>query len=273
MKNTHLPFLQTDSILDRILAHKWEELQQKRSQAPLREIRAAAESLPPSRDFVGQLQKSECVAIIAECKRASPSAGTIQPDFDAVQLAQKYQALGATAVSVLTDREFFGGSLSDLQKVRKKIALPLLRKDFIFDPYQLYESRLSGADAILLIVAALERELLQDLLQLTSELHCTALVEVHEESELELALRCGTRLIGINNRDLRSFQTDLNTSIRLAPLIPEHTTWVAESGIRRKQDVEAMAAAGADAVLVGESLVRSTNLPELLPSFASVPRP
>ncbi|MCY3836451.1 MAG: indole-3-glycerol phosphate synthase TrpC [Anaerolineaceae bacterium] len=270
--STRSPFLQTDSILDRILAHKWEELQERRSQVPLHEIRAAAENAPPTRDFVGPLQRTACVAIIAECKRASPSAGTIQQDFDAVQLAQQYHVHGATAVSVLTDREFFGGALSDLQAVRKQVPLPLLRKDFIFDPYQLYESRLSGADAILLIVSAFERERLQDLLQLTRELRCAALVEVHDEAELALAHRCGARLIGINNRDLKSFQTELATSIRLAALVPEDVTWVAESGIRTKKDVEAMAAAGADAVLVGEALVRATDLPVLLPSLASVPR-
>ena len=212
------------------------------------------------------------IAVIAECKRASPSAGIINEDFDPVDLAQRYEACGAAAISVLTDAKFFSGSLEDLRAVRGAVSLPLLRKDFLFDPYQLYEARAAGADAILLIVTALEEGQLRDLLAEARELSLAALVEVHDEWELERALRCGASLIGINNRDLRTFQTDLMTTTKLAPLMPSEITLVAESGIRSVADVSAMAAAGAQAVLIGETLVRAVDLRETLGALASVPR-
>lgn len=266
------PFVRTETILDRILAHKWQELNRRRADLPLSQIRAEAESIRPIYDFEATLRETSLIAIIAECKRASPSAGTISEDFDAVRLAKDYQTNGASAISVLTDSKFFGGSIADLQAVREEASLPILRKDFLFDIYQLYESRVAGADAILLIVAALEEGQLRDLLAASNELSFSALVEVHDEEELELALRCGASLVGINNRNLKTFQTDLSTTTRLAPLVPPEVTLVAESGIRSADDVETMAAAGAQAVLVGESLVRSPDLKRTLRSFASVPR-
>ena len=266
------PFLRTETILDRILSHKMAELTERQAKLPLAQIRAEAEAAAPTRAFEDGLKATDNIAIIAECKRASPSAGIISENFDPVDLALRYEAYGAAAVSVLTDTKFFGGSLEDLRAVRRAVTLPLLRKDFLFDPYQLYEARAAGADAILLIVAALEEEALRDLLAEAREFSLAALVEVHDEMELERALRCGASLIGINNRDLRTFQTDLRTTMVLAPLIPSEIALVAESGIRSAADVSMMAAAGAQAVLVGESLVRTADLRETLGAFASVPR-
>lgn len=270
--NSNVPFVRTETILDRIMSHKWEELQHVKARYPMSQIRAKAESMKSIQDFEAKLRNSHNVAIIAECKRSSPSAGTFKQDFDAVQLAQRYQEYGASAVSVLTDTKFFGGSLSDLEEVSKRVSLPLLRKDFIFDPYQLYEARLAGADAILLIVSALQTELFRDLLCISKELQFSSLVEVHDEYEMEQALLCGATLIGINNRDLKTFKTDLAITLKLAPLVPPEVTLVAESGIRDVNDVYSMATVGAHAVLVGETLVRSSNLNETLQSLSSVPR-
>lgn len=270
--NPNAPFVRTETILDRIMSHKWEELQQIKARNPMSQIRAKAESMKSIQDFEAKLRNSQNVAIIAECKRSSPSAGTIKQDFDALQLAYWYQEYGAAAVSVLTDTKFFGGSLSDLEEVSRRVSLPLLRKDFIFDPYQLYEARIAGADAILLIVSALETELFRDLLRISKDLQFSSLVEVHNEYEMEQALLCGATLIGINNRDLKTFKTDLAITLKLAPLVPPEVTLVAESGIRNVDDVYSMAKVGAHAVLVGETLVRSSNLSETLQSFSSVPR-
>ena len=266
------PFLRTETILDRILTHKMAELAERRTRHSLAQIRAEAEAAAPTRAFEECLMATDNIAVIAECKRASPSAGIINEDFDPVDLAQRYEACGAAAISILTDAKFFGGSLEDLLAVRGAVSLPLLRKDFLFDPYQLYEARAAGADAILLIVAALEKGQLRDLLAEARELSLAALIEVHDETELERALRCGASLIGINNRDLRTFQTDLMTTTKLAPLMPSNITLVAESGIRSVADVSAMATAGAQAVLIGETLVRAADLRETLGALASVPR-
>ena len=270
---SNVPFVRTESFLDRIMSHKWEELQQVKARNPMNQIRAKAESMKSIQDFEANLRNSPNVAIIAECKRSSPSAGTFKQDFDAVQLAQSYQEFGASAVSVLTDAKFFGGSLSDLEEVSRCVSIPLLRKDFIFDPYQLYEARLAGADAILLIISAIETERFRELLSLSKDLQFSSLVEVHNEYEMEQALLCGATLIGINNRDLKTFKTDLAITLKLAPQVPPEITLVAESGIRNVDDVYSMATVGAHAVLVGETLVRSSNLSETMQSLSSVPRP
>lgn len=267
------PFLRTETILDRILTHKASELAAQQQHEPIHHLRAEAEAAPPPLDFLRHLRQGQHLAIIAECKRASPSAGVIRADIDPATLALRYQTGGASAISVLTDGEFFQGSLADLRAVRAAISLPILRKDFLIDPYQLYQARAAGADAILLIVAALADEPLRDLLLLAGELALAPLVEIHDERELERALRCGASLIGINNRDLRTFTTDLMTTTRLARLLPPGITLVAESGIRERADIAAMARAGAHAVLVGETLMRAPNLAETLGEFASVPRP
>jgi indole-3-glycerol phosphate synthase len=199
------------------------------------------------------------VRLIAEVKRASPSKGVLRLDLDAAALAGDYQAAGAAAVSVLTDTHFFQGSLADLRAVRQCVDLPLLRKDFILEPYQVYKARATGADALLLIVAALDDGALRALYRLTGELGMAALVEVHNEAELARALRIGPRIVGVNNRDLRTFEVHLETTERLRNLVPGDVILVAESGVRSRADVRRLAAAGVDAVLVGEALVRAAD--------------
>jgi indole-3-glycerol phosphate synthase len=197
--------------------------------------------------------------VIAELKRRSPSKGEIRPDFDAVAIARAYQAGGAAALSVLTDERFFGGSLAVLEAVRAASSLPLLRKDFVIDSYQIDEARVAGADAVLLIVAALTPRTLSRLDEHARDLDLDVLVEVHDEAELEVAKTIGADLIGINNRDLKSFATDLAVTERLAKLVPEGVLIVAESGISEPADVERLARAGATAFLVGESLMREPD--------------
>jgi indole-3-glycerol phosphate synthase len=195
------------------------------------------------------------VRLIAEIKRASPSRGPLRADLDPVALATVYEANGAAAVSVLTDCRFFRGSLADLRAVRAQTTLPVLRKDFVIDPYQVYEARAAGADAILLIVAALDARQLADLYDLARELGMDALVEVHSEAELGRALSVEPAIVGVNNRDLRTFEVDLETTARLRPLVPPDVVFVAESGVRSNADVQRLAALGAHAMLVGEALV------------------
>jgi indole-3-glycerol phosphate synthase len=211
----------TGTILDRIVEHKREELAAARAATPLAVLRARAVGGPVLRDFTGALRRPG-ISLIAEVKKASPSRGVLREDFDDVALAEQYAAAGASAISVLTDQEHFQGTLADLSAIRETLpdGPPLLRKDFLFDEYQLYEARVHGADAILLIVAILEQDLLTDLMAGTAALGMTALVEVHDESEVERALDADARVIGVNNRDLHSFELDLATTERLRPLYP-----------------------------------------------------
>lgn len=246
-------------ILDTIVTHKREELRALKARQPLAELRAAAERAPQTRNFAAALA-TPGVRLIAEIKRASPSKGVFQADLDPVALATTYVENGASAISVLTDERFFQGRLDDLWRVKTTHpGIPVLRKDFLIDPYQVYEARAAGADAILLIVAALEDDLLAGLLALAHELSLHALVEVHDEAELNCALKFEPRIIGINNRDLRDFTVDLGTTERLRPLIPDATIVVAESGIHTAADVQRLARAGVDAVLVGEALMTAAN--------------
>jgi indole-3-glycerol phosphate synthase len=248
------------SILDEILAHKRQEVEQAQRSLPREALARRAESAPAAtRGFREALASSPRPRIIAELKRRSPSRGEIRPDFDAVACAKAYADAGAAALSVLTDSRYFGGSLADLAAVRAAVALPLLRKDFVVDPYQVDEARVGGADAVLLIAAALSSEELGRLRGRARRLDLDALVEVHDEAELDTALAAGADLIGINNRDLRSFTVDLGVSERLAARIPEGVVVVAESGIFKPEDVERMEAAGAHACLVGESLMREPD--------------
>lgn len=262
------------TILEKIVRWKHDEIERHKRKRPPELVRAEAAIAPPPRDFVGALRK-EGVALIAEVKRASPSKGLLRHDFDAVALATTYEANGAAAISVLTDQHFFQGNLGHLQAVREAVSLPVLRKDFILDPYQVYEARAAGADAILLIVAALGDKALAELFELARVLGMTPLVEVHNEVELERALRLNPPLIGINNRDLRTFQVDLNTTARLRPLIPPGITVVAESGIHTAADVRQVAEMGVDAMLVGEALVRAKDVAakvrELSQAGAAIP--
>lgn len=253
-------FVATDTILDRILARKVEEIAERQQQTPLTEMRNRAEtsSFVP-RDMLSALRQDN-VALIGEIKRASPSAGVLVADFAPVLIAATYAHNGAAAISVLTDEHFFQGSLRYLNSVRQAVDIPLLRKDFIIDPYQVFEGRAAGADTILLIVAALSDDQLRDLHGLTTGLGMSALVEAHNEFEMERALRLKARLIGINNRDLRTFDVDLDTTARLARMVGDDVVLVAESGIRDAHDVKTMGNYGADAILVGESLVKSSDM-------------
>jgi indole-3-glycerol phosphate synthase len=199
------------------------------------------------------------VNIIAEIKQRSPSKGIIREDFDPVPIAKSYQAGGAAALSVLAEEDFFGGSLEHLEKIRASVQLPLLRKDFIFDEYQLYESVVAGADAVLLIVAILDDELLARLARLANELRLDVLVEVHSADEMNRALRAGASLIGINNRDLTSFTVDLETSMKLAQLAPEGAILISESGIATGQEIRELRLAGFSGFLIGEHLMRADD--------------
>jgi len=245
-------------ILDDIISHKRAEVARRKAERPLSELEAMAAAAGPIRPFADAL-RAPPIRIIAEIKRASPSAGPIRPDADPVAVAGEYAASGAAAISVLTDQTFFDGRLEFLALVRQAVRLPLLRKDFVIDPYQVVESRAAGADCVLLIVAALSAEALADLLAQAAQLRLDALVEVHSEAEVEIALAAGARLIGVNHRDLRTFSMDMGLTARLAPRLPLGTVLVAESGIRTAGDVQGLAAAGASAVLVGDSLMRAPS--------------
>lgn len=250
-------------ILDEIMAHKRQELEERRRAVPLVELRARGTDQPLPLDFAAALRE-EGVRLIAEVKRASPSKGVLCEDFDLERLAVTYAVNGAAAISVLTDAKFFQGELQHLSRAKSairnsQIEIPFLRKDFIFDPYQVYEARAYGADAVLLIVAALSLGELDVLYRLIRELRMDALVEVHNEAELRKAMMISPRIIGVNNRDLRTLQVDLETTARLCSLVPEHVILVSESGIHTAEDVRRLADMGADAVLVGEALVTASD--------------
>jgi indole-3-glycerol phosphate synthase len=245
-------------MLSRIVEHKREEVGERRRRVPLAEARRRAADAAPARPFAAALRGPR-IRLIAEVKRASPSAGMLRPHFEPAAIAAGYEAAGAAAVSVLTDARFFQGTDDHLVAVRRAVRVPVLRKDFVVDPYQVYEARGLGADAVLLIAAILPLAALRDLAALAAELDLAALVEVHTEAEVETALGAGARLIGINNRDLDTLETSLEPSRRLRPRIPGTATVVAESGIERRQDVEEMERLGMHAVLVGTALMRAPD--------------
>ena len=248
-------------ILDQIVADNLEELESRKRSFPLKELQTVALEQPSSLDFASALHGNH-IKLIAEVKKASPSRGVIRSDFNPVAIAQTYAANGAAAISVLTEARYFQGSLNHLRDIRKALGnrLPLLRKDFLCDPYQMYESRAYGADSVLLIVAILTPEKLKELLGLSHELGMSCLAEVHNEAELEIALKGGARIIGINNRDLTTLAVDLTTTERLRPLIPKDRTVVSESGIRDRSDMGKLKKWGVDAVLIGESLMSAPNI-------------
>lgn len=231
-------------------------------------LRQAALAAPPTRGFAAALRSPAEVRLLAEIKNRSPSAGPIREGADPVEVARSYEAGGAAALSVLTDEQFFGGSLQALQRVREAVALPLLRKDFIIDPVQIWEARAAGADAILLIVRILTDAQLRDLHDEARALGLDVLVEIHDPAELDRALAIGATLIGVNNRDLSTFRTDLVLSLTVAPDIDPEVTLVAESGIRTSEDVQRLGAVGVDAILVGESLMRQPDLREAAAALA-----
>jgi indole-3-glycerol phosphate synthase len=247
-------------ILDRILANKYLEVAQRRIAMPIEPLREQALAQTPPRDFLGALKQGGRPALIAECKKASPSKGLLRSEYDPAQLARTYAENGAAALSVLTDEKFFQGALNDLSAAREAAGLPALRKDFIVDAYQVYEARAAGADAVLLIVAVLRLEQLWELHQLIGELGMTALVEVHDEAEVEIALQIAPKLLGVNNRNLHDFTVDLQTTGRLRKSIPAEIALVAESGIHTADDVARVRDMGVDAILVGEALVTASDV-------------
>jgi indole-3-glycerol phosphate synthase len=252
------------SILEQIIGDKVEEVAESRRRRPLTELRRELRDLPSARDFLAALRdglpgSASVPRVIAEVKKASPSKGVIRPDFNPVAIAQTYATNGATALSVLTDERYFQGHLTFLAAIGQAIALPLLRKDFVIDDYQVYESRVAKADAILLIVAALESGQLREFMALADELGMAALLEVHTIEELERILPLHPSLIGINNRDLRTFHTDIETTVRLLPLIPPEVAVVSESGINTAADIIRLQEKGVNAFLIGESLMRAPD--------------
>lgn len=254
----------TPDILKTILAHKQQEVAAAKAHTSIQELAVRISDLEDTaRGFERHLREAAATgwtAVIAEVKKGSPSKGLIREDFDPLEIAEIYQDNGATCLSVLTEERFFMGSLRYLALIREQVGLPLLRKDFIFDPFQVYEARAAGADAILLIAAMLEPQQIVDLAGLARQLHLDVLLEVHDESEMEVA--CGTDigLIGVNNRNLRSFVTDLGTTARLAKMLPPGRLLVSESGINSRADIERLQADGASAFLIGEAMMREADI-------------
>jgi len=246
-------------MLNKIIAQKREEVEQRKKSMPLSSLKEYIAQRKAPLDFALALS-GDRTKLIAEVKRASPSRGVLYPNFNPVELAKNYAQGGAVAISVLTEANYFEGSIEHLAAIREEIELPLLRKDFIFDPYQVYESCAYGADALLLIVASLSQEQLEELLSLSQSLGLGCLVEVHNEDEVERALLTQAKIIGINNRDLNTFTVDINTTRRLRPLIPYGRIVVSESGIRSRSDVEKLKGWGVNAVLVGEALLTAGNI-------------
>lgn len=257
--------------LDDIVANKRIEIEKRRARIPLSDYRNRAENAPDPRDFAGALH-GEAVAVIAEIKGASPSQGVIRADLKSVVIARTFSEHGAAAVSILTDRKYFRGEPNNIKAARVGTLLPLLRKDFILDEYQVYESRAWQADALLLIVRLLDDAQLRDYRALAESLGMSALVEVHDERELEQALNSGATLVGINNRNLDDMSVDLTTSERLIPAVPENVLVVSESGIKSRADVERAAEAGADAVLVGQAVMEADDIGAKLQGLTLVPR-
>ena len=259
------------SVLERIVETKRAEVESLAARRA--DLRARAAALPPARPFEAALRPATGeVALVAEIKRRSPSAGAIRPDLTVPDVARAYAGAGAAALSVLTDRDYFGGSLADLELARRTVSLPVLRKDFIIDELQLLEARAAGADAVLLIVRILDDAQLQGLLAGARDLGMGVLVEVHDAAELARALAAGSSIIGVNNRDLASFRTELDVVLGLAGGVPADRVLVAESGIRTAADVDRLAAAGVDAILVGESLMRAGDVGAAAGALTGRPR-
>jgi indole-3-glycerol phosphate synthase len=247
-------------ILDDIVAYKKEELAATKLKTTLSEIKQRVTGEGPTRGFAQALSQGENIRLIAEVKKASPSRGVIRADFDPVKIAEQYQESGAACLSVLTEKKFFQGDLAYLGQIRKHVDLPLLRKDFIIDEYQIHEARAFGADAILLIAACLERGQMQEYLGIAAELGLDVLVESHTYKELDKSLLAGAVLVGINNRNLMTFEVTLQTTLDLLKDIPDDRVVVSESGIRTRDDVVMLQKAGVDAILVGESLMREQDI-------------
>ncbi|OGP93383.1 MAG: hypothetical protein A2157_17965 [Deltaproteobacteria bacterium RBG_16_47_11] len=246
-------------FLEKIVEAKREEIRRKKTPFRQRELEEIIPSLPLSRDVMDSISQHSPIAVIAEIKRASPSLGMINENVDILQFAREYEDGGASVISILTEPHFFKGDLSYLNLAKKETSLPILQKDFILDPFQIYEGRVSGADAILLIAALLDREQLNDFVDLTRELHMIPLVEIHNEEDLQKISVLHLPLIGINNRDLKTFEVDLGTTLHLKKEIPSTAKVISESGIKRSQDVRLLKEAGVNGILVGETLMRSPD--------------
>ncbi len=256
------------NILDRIVETKRKEIARLKRDHPIEQIQAGIADAPPVRNFFAACTRKgeKLLNVIAEVKKASPSAGVIRADFDPAKIARKYADAGADAISVLTDEQYFSGSLDDLQAVRQAVSLPVLRKDFIIDPYQVFQSRAAGADAILLIAECLTPGKLTDLMILAASLKLTCLVETHSpDNFMRIRSMIGFphasySLLGINNRDLTTFETDIATTLRLAELVPDRTVLVSESGIKTRADTERLADAGVNTVLIGQTLMQADDV-------------
>lgn len=252
----------TPDVLKKILARKAEEVAERQVDLPLEDLKERCKAMPAARGFVAGLERSMAEgkpAVIAEVKKASPSKGLLREDFEPDEIARQYQAGGASCLSVLTDHDFFQGSEAYLKLARAACDLPVLRKDFTVDPYQVYEARALGADCILLIVAALDDQALGSLHQLATELGLDVLVEVHDADELSRALKLDLKLVGINNRNLRTFETRLETTLELLPQIPEGVMVVSESGLHTPEDIERLRSHNVHAFLIGEAFMRAPD--------------
>ncbi len=255
-----LDFLSMPNILDKIVATKVEEVREAKSRLSVLTLESRIAELEPCRDFVAALQGFPSIRLIAEVKKASPSKGIIRADFDPVLIAQAYERGGAACLSVLTDEVYFQGSLKYLTNVKRSVSLPILRKDFIIDEYQLFEARAAGADAVLLIAECLEPNRLKQLYDCARELGLNVLIELYEPSNLDAVLATGCPLVGVNNRDLRTFEVDLHHTLRLRKEVPADRCLVGESGIFTPQDAQLLYDGGVQAILVGESLMRQPDI-------------
>lgn len=252
------------NILDQLAAHARERTEEAKRKLPLVELRNRVQALPKKNRALEQAIGKPGISFICECKKASPSKGLIASDFPFLQIAEEYEAAGADAISVLTEPKWFLGSDEYLREIAKKVSIPCLRKDFTVDPYMIYEARLLGAAAILLICSILDPEELREYRELCDELGLSALVEAHDEEEIRTALDAGARIIGVNNRNLKDFTVDTENSRRLRSLIPGDVLFVSESGVRDAEDVEKLREIGVDAVLVGEALMRAKDKRQML---------
>jgi indole-3-glycerol phosphate synthase len=250
-------------IIDEIAAQRRKQLARQKSAVSFEELKKVASRAASPKGFKAALLKGR-LSVIAEIKKASPSKGIICADFHPVEIAKTYEAAGADALSVLTEEYYFKGSSDYLQEIRQAVSVPILRKDFIIDPYLIYEARVIGADAILLIAALLEVDALREYVKIAGSLGLACLTEAHNEEELYRAVEAGSEIIGINNRDLKTFNVDLNTTARFAKLVPQGRAIVSESGIATSDDMRVLKASGVNAVLIGETLMRSADIPETM---------
>ncbi|MFO7890771.1 MAG: indole-3-glycerol phosphate synthase TrpC [bacterium] len=257
------------SILNSIIEYKQKEVEKLKAEHPISQQRYDFENC--SNNFPSNVKKSG-ISIIAEVKRKSPSAGNLKKNFNPVIIAEMYKKSGADAVSVLTDKKFFGGDNSHLSSIKNKIKIPVLRKDFIIDPYQVYESKIIGADCILLIAGILEKNMLKDLITITGELGMAGLIEVHSEKEIGKSLKCGAEIIGVNNRDLSTFKVNIEKSLQLGRMIPDNIMKISESGIRTASQINKLYEAGFDGVLIGEAFMKASDPGKLIQNWKQICR-